>query len=73
MSVWADRVEDEAEIGERLTFHLYGMGEERGYTHDQIAEALAWTGIQLDPDADDMDTWEATFLARLENPNKEER
>lgn len=36
----------------------------------QITEALTWTAIQLDPDADDYEVWEATLLARLEDTDK---
>lgn len=73
MSVWADRVADEGVAHGTLALALFGAGRRAGYEPGQIYEALEWTALQLDPEADDYETWECTLLARLENPTKEER
>jgi hypothetical protein len=52
---------------------LFHVAAEQGHTPQRIEEAIGWAAIQLDPEADDYGTWEATVLARLENLGKGER
>lgn len=73
MNTWRDRVADEGVAHGTLALALFGAGTRAGYEPGAIYEALEWTSIQLDPEADDYETWEATLLARLENPTSGER
>lgn len=73
MNVWADRVADEGVQHGALSLALYRAGRNAGYSDERVHLAIQWTALQLDPEADDYETWEATVLARLENPDKGER
>lgn len=67
-NTWNDRVaEAEMEHG-ALALTLYRAGRDAGYSDEQVHLALQWTAIQLDPENDDYEVWEATLLARLEDP-----
>lgn len=73
MNTFSNRVADAYEDTALLTGRLIGAARSAGYEDEQIDAALEWAAIQLDPEEDDYETWEATLLARLENPNSGER
>lgn len=66
MSSWNDRIADANEKARPLVERLRAAAEDQGFEDDKaLEEAIAFAAIQLDPEADDYETWEATVLARL--------
>lgn len=71
MSTYNDRVTEAAEETAGLLDRLVEAAYDAGYgDHDEIDEAIRFAAIQLDPEDDDYETWEATVLARLADVNK---
>lgn len=68
-NTFKQRVLDAIGQNDSLTLSLVGAARAAGYEDEQIAPALEWTAIQLDPEADDYETWECTLLARLADPD----
>lgn len=73
MSTFYQRVAEAADETFDLYKRLHEAGLNNGWKARDVEIAIEWAAIQLDPKADDYETWETTVLARLENPNKGER
>jgi hypothetical protein len=74
VSVWDDRVADASAETSELSQQLHDAAIINGYDDNKaIWEAISWAAVQLDPEADDYETWEATVFARLDNPDAGER
>lgn len=68
MSSWNDRIAAANKKARPLVNRLRSAAEDRGYEDDKaLEEAIAFAAIQLDPDEDGYETWEATVLARLDD------
>lgn len=52
-----------------MVIKLTQAGIEAGYEDAEIDAAVQWASCQLDFEEDDYETWEATVLARLEDPD----
>ena len=73
MTTFHQRIVDESADTQTLTLRLIRAAEDAGhYNPGAVSEAIAWAALQLDPEDDDFETWEATVLCRLET-GKEER
>jgi hypothetical protein len=70
-NMFLQRVQDNAARNRSLTVRLLEAAAAAGFDDDfAVCNALNWTAIQLDPEDDDYETWEATLLARLNDADQ---